>query len=300
MSFDRVGADRLHGPQQALRVQAVDVPMKGGCIEQPISSRTRSRSLSTISGGAARHMFSSCRTQPTPYCGVTINRGWSERWAPPRCQSVPLVIASDPGMISVAPFNLAVSSIAQKVLTPSGGRGRGIFASLSSKCQGCCTVSPGCRQQAALVRLRLDERHRKRIRHESCKHRRFCQQRVGAVGLHAFKIVAALEFACQMRRQRSADFGDAILRQNTVQRSGSRDCRTLPATTRTNVLQARVPPAPPPWSPLGALSYCIVADIAVGLASVVAGKPAVSGGRAMAGTFAKEGPKPPPPRRLTC
>src|SRR6516165_7730900 len=29
-----------------------------------------------------------------------------------------------PGMISVAPFNSVVSSIAQKVLTPSGGRGR--------------------------------------------------------------------------------------------------------------------------------------------------------------------------------
>src|SRR6516164_4290804 len=116
-------------------------------------------------------MFSSCRTQPTQYCDVMISRGWSERLAPPRCQSVPLVIASDPdgiviliasarspvsrlavrllksagftapamislsqrwlvGIISVAPFNSVVSSIAQNVLTPSGGRGLGIFALL--------------------------------------------------------------------------------------------------------------------------------------------------------------------------
>jgi hypothetical protein len=53
------------------------------------------------------------------------------------------------------------------------------------------------------------------VRHEPRKHRRFCQQRVDAVGLQAFKIVAALEIACQMRRQRSADFGNTVLRQNT-------------------------------------------------------------------------------------
>jgi hypothetical protein len=39
-----------------------------------------------------------------------------------------------PGMISVAPFSSVVSSIAQKVLTPSGGLGRAILTPLSSKC----------------------------------------------------------------------------------------------------------------------------------------------------------------------
>src|SRR5215471_1194926 len=72
------------------------------------------------------------------------------------------------------------------------------------------------RQQAALAQLRLDECQYKRMHHETCKHRRFCQQRVDAIGLHAFKIVTALEIACQMRRQRGADFGDTVLQQNTL------------------------------------------------------------------------------------
>src|SRR5262249_54967582 len=54
------------------------------------------------------------------------------------------------------------------------------------------------------------------MHHEPGKYPRFCQQRVDAVGLHAFKIVAALEIACQMRRQRSADFADTVLRQNML------------------------------------------------------------------------------------
>src|SRR6516225_9059690 len=54
------------------------------------------------------------------------------------------------------------------------------------------------------------------MHHESCKHWRFCQQRVDAIGLHAFKIVTALEIACQMRRQRGADLGDTVLQQNTL------------------------------------------------------------------------------------
>src|SRR5262245_10810142 len=72
------------------------------------------------------------------------------------------------------------------------------------------------RQQAALAQLRLNECHYKRMHHEPCKRRRFCQQRVDAIGLHAFKFVTALEIACQMRRQRGADFGDTVLRQNTL------------------------------------------------------------------------------------
>jgi hypothetical protein len=41
---------------------------------------------------------------------VTISRGWSERLAPPRCQSVPLVIASDPDrIILIAPARSPVS-----------------------------------------------------------------------------------------------------------------------------------------------------------------------------------------------
>src|SRR5262249_35507926 len=69
--------------------------------------------------------------------------------------------------------------------------------------------------QAALAQLRLGERQCKRVRYECCKHRRFCQQRVDTVGLHPFKIVAALQIARQMRRQRGADFGDTLLRQYT-------------------------------------------------------------------------------------
>jgi len=46
-------------------------------------------------------MFSSCRTQPAQYCGVMINRGRSDKLAPPRCQSVPFAIASDPDGIII-------------------------------------------------------------------------------------------------------------------------------------------------------------------------------------------------------
>ena len=52
-----------------------------------------------------------------------------------------------PGTISVLPFVSVVSSIAQKVLMPNAGRGRGNRAPPSSVCQG-CTVSPGCRLMA--------------------------------------------------------------------------------------------------------------------------------------------------------
>jgi hypothetical protein len=67
-------------------------------------------------------MFSSYRTQPTQYCGVTISREWSERLAPPRCQSVPLVIASDPDgiIILIVSARSLVSRSAARLLKSAG------------------------------------------------------------------------------------------------------------------------------------------------------------------------------------
>jgi hypothetical protein len=42
------------------------------------------------------------------------------------------------------------------------------------------------------------------------RNRRFRQQGIDAVGFGAFKIVAAEQVARQMRRQRRADFSDAL------------------------------------------------------------------------------------------
>jgi hypothetical protein len=55
------------------------------------------RQFFASSAGTANVMFSSCRTQPAQYCGVMINRGRSDKLAPPRCQSVPFAIASGHG-----------------------------------------------------------------------------------------------------------------------------------------------------------------------------------------------------------
>ena len=75
-------------------------------------------------------------------------------------------------MISVAPFSSVVSSIAQKVLTPSGGRGRGILGAAVVEMPGLCGFAglqvdrEQCRQQAALAQFRLDERHDQRMHYE--------------------------------------------------------------------------------------------------------------------------------------
>src|SRR2546430_11093293 len=74
-------------------------------------------------------MFSSCRTQPTQYCGVTIRRGRSDRLAPPRCHSVPLVIASDPDdMVSLM----------------ASGRLPSSWSASLVKCAGCTAPSIYC------------------------------------------------------------------------------------------------------------------------------------------------------------
>jgi hypothetical protein len=94
-------------------------------------------------------------------------------------------------MISVAPFNSVVSSIGQKSADPER-------RPLPRDLRTAVVEMPGLhglaglqvdreqrRQQATLAQLRLDECHYKRMHHEPCKHRRFCQQRVDAIGLRS-------------------------------------------------------------------------------------------------------------------
>ena len=100
------------------------------------------------------------------------------------------------------------------------------------------------RQQATLAEFGFDKGQGERMDRELGEDRRFRQQRIDPVGLGAFKIVAAEQIARQMRRQRRADFGDAIGLKDASRRSGSRDGRTLPARRRMIVPRARVMLAP--------------------------------------------------------
>ena len=72
-------------------------------------------------------------------------------------------------------------------------------------------------QQAALAEFGFDKGHGKRMDRELGENRRFRQQGIDAVGFGAFKIVAAEQIARQMRRQRRAEFSDAVGRKNAFE-----------------------------------------------------------------------------------
>ena len=73
------------------------------------------------------------------------------------------------------------------------------------------------RQQAALAEFGFDKGHGERMDDELREDRRLGQQGIDPVGFGAFKIVAAEQIARQMRRQRRADFSDAVGSQNAFE-----------------------------------------------------------------------------------
>ena len=72
-------------------------------------------------------------------------------------------------------------------------------------------------QQAALAEFGFDKGHGERMDRELGEDWRFRQQGIDAVGFGAFKIVAAEQIARQMRRQRRAEFSDAIGGKNALE-----------------------------------------------------------------------------------
>jgi hypothetical protein len=103
--------------------------------------------------------------------------------------------------------------------------------------------------------------------YQPCKHRRFRQEGIDAVGLHAFKVVATLEIASQMWLQRSSDFGNDVLRQNTFKDQVAATVETLPARPRTIGLQARGAACSSVVVAIWRSPYRVAADLGVGLAS---------------------------------
>ena len=88
--------------QQPSRMNAVDISHEGRMDRIADQLACALRQFVRHFCGDRERQFSSCRTHPTQYCGVMIRRGRSDRLAPPRCHSVPLVIASDPdGIVSL-------------------------------------------------------------------------------------------------------------------------------------------------------------------------------------------------------
>ena len=85
-------------------------------------------------------------------------------------------------------------------------------------------LAPGNRRRVLIhtpelmqVEFGFDKGHGERMDRELGKDRRFRQQGIDAVGFGAFKIVAAEQIARQMRRQRRAEFSDAVGRKNAFE-----------------------------------------------------------------------------------
>ena len=141
-------------------------------------------------------------------------------------------------MISVAPFCSVVSSIAQNVADAkrrAGPRNLGAAVVEVPGLHGLARMQidrEHGRQQAALAEFGFDKGHGERMDRELGEDRRFRQQGIDAVGFGAFKIVAAEQIARQMRRQRRADFSDAIGRKNAFEDQVTAAVELFPARRR--------------------------------------------------------------------